>query len=214
MSEAELKPARAAPPRKGRWRTGAGLRAWALQFVLLALLAALLVALAHNTRVNMAARGIQGGWDFLWQTAGFDIGEHLIAYEPGDAYWRAFAVGLTNTLRVAVTGILLATLAGFVLGVAAFSRNLLVRGLARAYVGDLSQRALAGAVAGLVPAAGRRTVRAQRAHHLGFRGAAQQGGPGCGLAGLVAGAACTGACRSSTASPSRAAFSSAPSSWP
>lgn len=98
------------------------------------MLGASLAWLAHNTRVNMGARGIQGGWDFLWQTAGFDIGEHLIAFEPENTYWRAFAVGAINTLRVAAGGIVLATLLGLGLGVAAFSRNLLVRGLARAYV--------------------------------------------------------------------------------
>jgi hypothetical protein len=36
--------------------------------------------LAHNTFVNMRARGIQSGFGFLTQRAGFDIGETLIPY--------------------------------------------------------------------------------------------------------------------------------------
>ncbi len=97
-------------------------------------LAGLLAWLAHNTVANMAARGIQSGWDFLSQTAGFDIGEQPVPYESSDPYWRAFLVGLLNTLRVALAGIVGATALGTLLGVGRFSRNLLVRGLCRAYV--------------------------------------------------------------------------------
>jgi general L-amino acid transport system permease protein len=43
-------------------------------------------------------------------------------------------VGLTNTLRVAITGIILTTILGTLLGVGRFSRNALVRGLCYAYV--------------------------------------------------------------------------------
>lgn len=90
--------------------------------------------LAHNTATNMAARGIQSGWDFLMQTAGFDIGEQPVPYESGDPYWRAFLVGLLNTLRVALAGIVGATLLGTLVGLGRLSRNLLVRGLCRTYV--------------------------------------------------------------------------------
>ncbi len=51
-----------------------------------------------------------------------------------DAYWRAFVVGVLNTLRVAIIGIVLATLMGTMLGVGRFSRNALVRGLCYGYV--------------------------------------------------------------------------------
>ena len=73
--------------------------------------------LAHNTLENMRARGIQSGFDFLGQPAGFDIGESLIPYDALDPYWKAFLVGILNTLRVAIIGIVLATILGTLLGI-------------------------------------------------------------------------------------------------
>jgi general L-amino acid transport system permease protein len=90
--------------------------------------------LAHNTAYNMKLRGIQSGFDFLTEPAGFDIGESVVAFGSVDAYWRAFGVGLLNTMRVAVTGIVLVTVMGTLLGVGRFSRNALVRGLCATYV--------------------------------------------------------------------------------
>jgi general L-amino acid transport system permease protein len=90
--------------------------------------------LAHNTLENMRARGIQSGFDFLAQPAGFDIGETLMPYESNDAYWKAFLVGLLNTLRVAIIGIVLTTVLGTLLGVGRFSRNAIVRALCYGYV--------------------------------------------------------------------------------
>lgn len=90
--------------------------------------------LAHNTATNMRVRGIQSGFDFLTSAAGFDIGESLYPFDSGEPYWRAFLVGVTNTLRVAVLGIILTTLLGTLIGVGRFSRNVLVRGLCITYV--------------------------------------------------------------------------------
>jgi general L-amino acid transport system permease protein len=108
--------------------------AWAWQLLILSLVAGLLAWLAHNTLENMRARGIQTGFAFLAQTAGFDISESLIRYESVDPYGRAFLVGLLNTLRVALPGLVLATVLGVLLGAGRFARNLLVRGLCQAYV--------------------------------------------------------------------------------
>ena len=90
--------------------------------------------LAHNTITNMRVRGIQSGFDFLSQPAGFDIGESLFPFDSNESYWRAFLVATTNTLRVAILGIILTTILGTLLGVGRFSRNALVRGVCLAYV--------------------------------------------------------------------------------
>jgi general L-amino acid transport system permease protein len=82
----------------------------------------------------MRTRGIQSGFDFLTQPAGFDIGESLIPYESIRPYWQAFLVGMVNTLRVAIVGIVLTTLIGTLLGIGRFSSNALVRGLCYGYV--------------------------------------------------------------------------------
>jgi len=90
--------------------------------------------LAHNTLANMAARGIQSGFGFLLQPAGFDIGESVIPYDALDPYWNAFLVGIVNTLRVALVGIVLATVLGTLIGIGRFSRNAIVRGVCYGYV--------------------------------------------------------------------------------
>lgn len=51
-----------------------------------------------------------------------------------DTFGRAFVVGIINTLRAVVVGIVAATLLGIVVGVSRLSRNWLVRNLAAAYV--------------------------------------------------------------------------------
>lgn len=115
------------------WRSQA-FRALVYQLVALGVIALLVWYLAHNTATNMRQRGIQSGFGFLLGTAGFDIGESLFAFDSGESYLQAYLVGVTNTLRVAVLGIILTTVLGTLLGVGRFSRNALVRGLCRAYV--------------------------------------------------------------------------------
>ncbi|NEQ29008.1 MAG: ABC transporter permease subunit, partial [Microcoleus sp. SIO2G3] len=78
--------------------------------------------------------GIQFGYGFLGSQASFDIGESLIPFSPSDSFGKAMRVGLVNTLRVSVIGIILATLVGLVVGVARLSDNWLVRKLALVYV--------------------------------------------------------------------------------
>ena len=127
--------ARDAPAPKRDW----SLRSRAIRALLYQLLALGLIGLgiwflAHNTLENMRVRGIQSGFDFLTGPAGFDIGEVLIPYESSDPYWKAFLVGIVNTLRVAVIGIVLTTVIGTLLGVGRFSGNAVVRGLCYGYV--------------------------------------------------------------------------------
>jgi general L-amino acid transport system permease protein len=123
------------PPKKNNWSwRSQAFRGLVYQVVAMAVIAAVVWFLAHNTLTNMRVRGIQSGFDFLSQAAGFDIGESLFPFDSAQPYWQAFLVGVTNTLRVAVLGIVLATLLGTLLGVGRFSRNALVRGLCLSYV--------------------------------------------------------------------------------
>ncbi len=125
---------RQAPKRTAwSWRSRA-FRGLVYQLVAVAVICAGVWYLAHNTLANMQARGIQSGFGFLTQAAGFDIGETLIPYQALDPYWKAFLVGILNTLRVAIVGIVLATLLGTALGVGRFSHNAIVRGLCYGYV--------------------------------------------------------------------------------
>ena len=127
--------ARAAPPPQRDWSLRSrAVRAVIYQVLALALIGLAVWFLAHNTLENMRVRGIQSGFDFLTGPAGFDIGEVLIPYESIDPYWKAFLVGVLNTLRVAIMGIVLTTLLGTLIGVGRFSNNAIVRGLCYGYV--------------------------------------------------------------------------------
>jgi general L-amino acid transport system permease protein len=125
----------ASPPKTKSWSwRSQAFRGLVYQVLALILLALGLWYLGHNTLLNMRERGIQSGYDFLLQTAGFDIGESLMGFDSNESYLKAFWVGLSNTLRVAILGIVLTTLLGTLVGVGRFSRNALVRGLCMAYV--------------------------------------------------------------------------------
>ena len=109
-------------------------RAWVFQVVAVLAVVALGWYLFHNTQSNLAQRGILSGFGFLEQSAGFGIPQHLIDYTESDSYSRVFLIGLLNTLLVSVIGIVLATLLGFVIGVARLSPNWLVNKLATVYI--------------------------------------------------------------------------------
>jgi general L-amino acid transport system permease protein len=82
----------------------------------------------------MRVRGIQSGFGFFTQPAGFDIGESVFAFDSSDPYWKAFLVGLANTLRAAIVGIILTTILGTLIGIGRLSRNFLLRSLCTGYV--------------------------------------------------------------------------------
>ena len=103
------------------------------QALLVGMLLCMLAWLLTNTLSNMQARGIRSGFDFLGDNAGFDIGESLLAYDASQPYWKAFVVGLLNTLRVSLLGIVGCTLLGTLIGVGRVSHNALARGLCYTY---------------------------------------------------------------------------------
>ncbi len=89
---------------------------------------------AATAQENLERLNISSGFGFLDNTAGFGIIQTLIPYSEQSSYGRAFLVGLLNTLVVAVIGIVLATLLGFLIGVLRLSNNWLIAKLAAAYV--------------------------------------------------------------------------------
>ena len=109
-------------------------RALFYQLVLLAAVLWFGYEFALNAKVNLEAQKIASGFDFLDNTAGFGINQSLIAYSETDTYGRVFLVGLLNTLLVAGIGIVLATILGFVIGIARLSPNWLLARIAGGYV--------------------------------------------------------------------------------
>ncbi len=110
-------------------------RAIVWQAVVVGVLVAIVAYLVHNTSQNLAARHIATGFAFLGRTAGIPIGEHAIPYDPSvNTYGYALVIGILNTLKVAVVGIVLTTVLGTLLGIMRLSKNWLLSKIAYLYV--------------------------------------------------------------------------------
>ena len=88
----------------------------------------------YNANVNMSNRGMEFGYSFLNRAASFDIQFSLIEYSRESSYAKAYLVGLLNTLLVAFSGIIFATILGLIFGIARLSNNLLIKEFAAFYV--------------------------------------------------------------------------------
>ena len=121
------------PKRQWSWRSQA-FRGLIYQILAVVGLALALAYLMSNTFANMRARGIQSGFDFFLQPAGFGIGESLFEFDSSQNYLVAYLVGLSNTLRVALVGLVLATVMGTLIAIGRLSNNSLVKALCSSYV--------------------------------------------------------------------------------
>src|SRR5208282_1685699 len=103
------------------------------QILLLVCIGALACGAIYNAAINMRARGVPMGFGFWNEVAGFEINLRLIEYSGLSTYGRAFWVGLLNTLLIGAICIPLATLLGFLIGVARLSPNWLLSRFALVY---------------------------------------------------------------------------------
>ncbi len=90
--------------------------------------------LGNNLVNNFQQKNIRLGFDFLSRKASFDIGDKVIDFRRSDPYIKQFLVGLLNSLRVMVVGIVLATFIGITVGIGRLSDNWLVRQITTVYV--------------------------------------------------------------------------------
>ena len=127
-------PQRTNAPSKPPFWNDPHIRAIVFQVLMVIAVSAFAYYLFNNTLHNLEQRGITTGFGFLSSQAGFGILMSLVEYSETSTYGRTFVVGLLNTLLVTALGILLATLLGFIVGVARLSRNWLVAKLAAAYI--------------------------------------------------------------------------------
>lgn len=109
-------------------------RGWGLQFLIVGGVLLAIYGLASIVAAKMRGLGVEPGFGFLWQRAGFDIGDTLIAFDASDTYGRAFLVGLLNTVSVAAVSIIASLLLGGFLGLGQLARNRLLARLCEAYV--------------------------------------------------------------------------------
>ncbi|KAB0680761.1 amino acid ABC transporter permease [Aureimonas leprariae] len=121
-------------PARVSWTNDPAIRGIVVQALVVALLIAFVWWIAHNAAENLRALGKTFGFGFLEGRAGFDIAQKPVAFTPDASYARALLVGLTNTLIIAVCGIAMATVLGFLVGIGRLSHNVLIRGLSTTYV--------------------------------------------------------------------------------
>lgn len=92
--------------------------------------------LITNFIQNARIQGLQIGFEFLNSTASFDIAEG-IEYSATDSFGRALWVGIVNTIRVSLLGVILTTILGIIIGIARLSNNWLISKIATVYVETL-----------------------------------------------------------------------------
>jgi len=109
------------------------IRSFVFQAVILIAIVGLAVWFVHNTAENLARLNIASGYGFLKNRAGFNV-QTFLPYTPDDTYGYALLAGLVDTIIVSVLGIVIATVAGLIVGIARLSQNWLIRTLATVYV--------------------------------------------------------------------------------
>ncbi len=109
-------------------------RAIIFQGVALAVVLLVGYYLFSNTLANLERQNIATGFDFMDKEASFEVGESLIPYSAADTYARALLVGVLNTLKVSVIGIILTVIIGTLVGIARLSTNWLLSKMAGGYI--------------------------------------------------------------------------------
>jgi general L-amino acid transport system permease protein len=127
-SAVERRPTTARPP---WWRDVRVLR-WVFQVAVLAVVVAVGLWLYSNYRTNVERTNIPTNFSFLDRPANFEIpGNSMSVSAPVQ---NALIEGFLNTLRVALVGLVLATVLGTLIGIGRLSHNAVLRTLCRVYV--------------------------------------------------------------------------------
>lgn len=118
------------------WRDSRLLKLF-FQAILIVILLLLLLFFSQNLIHNFQQLGLSFGFGFIFDNdlnSRFNIGDSPISYKPTDPYSRAILVGLLNSLRVMISGIILTFILGVTLGLGRLSNNWLVRKISTIYV--------------------------------------------------------------------------------
>ena len=122
-------------PRQKKNNTNLILRLWRnkesrqviIQIITITIICIAAALILRNISINLKAIGKEFNFGFLFTPAGYDITfQPILSYSPTDTHLRAAVIGIINTLLIAFSGIILATVMGFTLGVLRLSSNWLV----------------------------------------------------------------------------------------
>ena len=102
-------------------------RSITIQIITMVVLFTILGMIGNNVVTNLEKAGKEFSFGFLNYPAGYDITfQPFISYSPTDTHTRAGLVGLLNTLLVAFSGVIIASILGFTMGILRLSSNWLV----------------------------------------------------------------------------------------
>ncbi len=104
------------------------------QIVFVTVLLVGVAVLVSNVTSALSRANLPANFAWLGSRAGIPIAETPIPYTTNDPYWRALLIGLLNTLRVALVGVVLASVIGVAVGVMRLASNYLIRTIATIYV--------------------------------------------------------------------------------
>lgn len=107
------------------------------QVILLLIILVTFLILGNNLVTNFQQLGLNFGFLFLIDAdtpARFGIGDSLIPYQSTDPYSRAVLVGLLNSLRIMISGIILSFIIGVTIALARLSTNWLLCKIATIYI--------------------------------------------------------------------------------
>ena len=107
---------------------------WVAQILSAVLILGFTWFLISNVLRAAEVRGLSWGYGFLDEAAGFPISESLLPYDASYPFSRAFVIGVLNTLKVSLVGIVFATLLGVITAVARLSSNWLISKIASVYI--------------------------------------------------------------------------------
>ena len=105
------------------------------QVLVISAVVLLLAYFVSNEQRNYAKRHIASGFGYLSGNTTIRVGESPIELDPsGTTYGLLLVVGILNTLKVAVVGVILATILGTTVGIARLSSNWLTSRVAAVFV--------------------------------------------------------------------------------
>jgi His/Glu/Gln/Arg/opine family amino acid ABC transporter permease subunit len=106
----------------------------ALQAAFVVALVAAAATMATTAHDNLLRQGVATGFGFLLERTGWDVSASFLPHDTGDPYWWTFVVGLSNTLALSLSCIVLATAAGMLLALLGAGKSRILHGFTRAYV--------------------------------------------------------------------------------
>jgi len=108
----------------------------AFQLAFIAVVIFIGVVLVNNTRRGLDRIGLVPSFSFLNQTSNVQIDEGLTPspHSAQDTFAHAFLLGIVNTMRVVVVGLVFTSILGLLVGIARLSSNWLVRNLAVVFI--------------------------------------------------------------------------------